>query len=324
MTAPLVSVIILSHNRRDEMREALLSVTAQDYAQVEIVVLDNGSTDGSAEMITSEFPDVRLIALSENIGACAGRNRAFEETSGKYIFQMDNDATVGPDGAIASMVSRMEEEDDLGIIFTRIEDPSTRRAYRPGYGGRHVDDEFYTWRFHGCAAMIRREAIDQAGYYLPEEFFRAAEENDLAVRVIDAGFNILYMPSVTAYHTLSPKARDGGEIVYLTVRNNLRVAWKFFPVTRALLLTAWRPLHFLATRLAQGDFAALGRFVKILAGQADAIRRRHPVSRKSVRLIDTLTIEPAMTLAVMRALRSRPVEVSFSELVKRRFQGGRR
>ena len=109
-----------------------------------------------------------------------------------------------------AMVERFEAEDDLGIVFTRIEDPATGRAYRPGYGTSYIDDEFYTWRFHGCAAMIRRSAIDAAGYYLPEEFFRAAEENDLAVRVLDAGFNILYMPSAVARHKLSPKTRDNG------------------------------------------------------------------------------------------------------------------
>jgi len=321
VSAPVVSVIVLSLDRREEVREALGSITAQDYKAIEIIVFDNGSTDGSPEMVKREFPQATLIKAKENIGACAGRNRALETAKGKYVFQMDNDATLSPADAIGSMVRRFEEEEDLGIIFARIEDPRTGKPYRPGYGSAFVDDEFYTWRFHGCAAMIRREAIARAGYYLPEEFFRAGEENDLAVRVLDAGYNILYMPSVLAHHKLSSKARDAGEIVYLTVRNNLRVAWKFYPVTRALVLTAWRPVHFLATRLALGDVAAAARFFKIIAGQAEALRRRRALTKNTVAVIDALTIEPAFTLAAMRALRAKPPRVGLAALARKRFGG---
>jgi GT2 family glycosyltransferase len=323
VTSPLVSVIILTHNRTDEVREAIFSIFAQDHPRIEVILLDNGSTDESPVALETSFPDIKLISLPENIGACAGRNRALEDAHGEFILQMDNDATLAPLGAISAMVARFQAEDDLGIIFTKIDDPATGRPYGPGYGTAYVDDEFYTWRFHGCAAMIRRKAIDDAGYYLPEEFFRAAEENDLAVRVLDAGYNILYMPSAVAHHKLSPKARDAGEITYLTVRNNLRVAWKFYPVSRALALTAWRPLSYLASGLAAGDLGAISGFFRIIAGQADALRRRRPVSANTMRIIDALTLAPAMTVDAMRQLRRNPPDTGFAALVRNRF-GGRR
>jgi hypothetical protein len=320
---PLVSAIVLSYNRRDETRECLQSIRAQDYGEIELVVLDQGSTDGSAEMVERDFPDARLLRVAGNIGACAGRNRALEEAAGWYVMQVDNDATISPNTARA-MVDRLEAEEDLGIIFTRVEDPATGRAYRPGYGTDYVDDEFYTWRFHGCAAMIRRSAIDAAGYYLPEEFFRAAEENDLAVRVLDAGFNILYMPSTVARHKLSPKTRDRGEIVYLTARNNLAVAWKYYPATRAAALTLWRGPHFLATRLGAGDLRGAIRTPGLLAGVAGALRRRRPISRATMKLIDALTVKPALSLAEMRALRENPPAVGFAALAARRMGGAGR
>lgn len=321
MTAPLVSIVILSFNRRDEIRDALRSIAEQDYGPVEIIILDNGSTDGSVEMLRAEFPSAKLIESSENLGACAGRNRALESASGSLILQMDNDATLSPANAISMMVDRFSQEDDLGIVFTRVEDADTGRAYRPGYGSAYVEDEFYTWRFHGCAAMIRREAIDKAGYYLPEEFFRAAEENDLAVRVLDAGYNVLYLPAAVAHHKLSPRARDTGEIVLLTVRNNLRVAWKLYPVGRALLLTLWRPVHYLCTRLAVGDCGAVAGFFRILAGQIDALGRRRPVSPNTMRLIDALTVAPAMTLEEMRAMRQSPPSLGLAPLIRKRMGG---
>jgi hypothetical protein len=322
MSAPLVSVIVLNFNRRDEIRDALRSISAQDYGPMETIVLDNGSTDGSVAMLRSEFPSVKLIESVSNLGACAGRNRALESASGDLVFQMDNDAILSPVNAVSMMVDRFAKEDDLGIVFARIEDADTGRAYRPGYGSAYVEDEFYTWRFHGCAAMIRRDAIRKAGYYLPEEFFRAAEENDLAVRVLDAGYNILYMPAATARHKLSPRARDTGEIVFLTVRNNLRVAWKFYPVMRAMLLTLWRPAHYLVTRLAAGDFSAVPGFFRILAGQFDAIARRRPIKPDTMRLIDALAVAPAMTLEEMRAMRQNPPSLGLPFLIRKRLGGG--
>lgn len=321
MAGPLVSVIVLSYNRREEMRDCLRSISRQDYPNFEIVALDNGSTDGSVEMLREEFPDVKLITLDENVGACAGRNRALEKAEGSLVFQVDNDATLMPAEAMLRMVERFEAEDDLGIIFTRIEDPATGAPYRPGYGTRYVDDEFYTWRFHGCAAMIRREAIGKAGYYLPEEFFRAAEENDLAVRVIDAGYNILYMPSAVALHKLSPRTRDRGEIIYLTVRNNLAVAWKFMPLARAAALTLWRIPHYLFTRLAAGDLKAFARIFGILRGIRGALGRRRPASTGTVAVIDALTMRPAFDLAQMRHLREDPPRTSFMTLALRRLRG---
>ena len=323
VTNPTVSVIILSYNRRDDLRESLRSIGDQDYEPLETIVFDNGSTDGSVDMVKAQFPLVRLIESHENLGACTGRNRAFEAARGDFIFQMDNDATISPRGAVRTMVNRFAAEADLGVIFTRIEDAATGCVYRPGYGAAYLDGDFYTWRFHGCAAMIRREAIAKAGYYLPDEFFRAAEENDLSVRVLDAGYNILYAAMIVAKHKLSPRARDTREISFLTVRNNLRVAWKFYPLTRALLLTLWRPLHYLAVRLASGDLTALSGFVRILAGQANAIRRRRPIKPATMRLIDALTVAPASDLARMRAMRENPPGVGIMSLVAKRFRGGR-
>jgi GT2 family glycosyltransferase len=271
-------------------------------------------------MVKSEFPNVTLIELPENVGACAGRNRALEHARGEVIIQVDNDATVEPTGAFARMVERFEAEDDLGIVFTRIEDPATRRAYRQGYGTAYVDDEFYTWRFHGCCAAIRRDAIRKAGYYLPEEFFRAAEENDLAVRVLDAGCNILYMPETLAFHKLSPKTRDRSEIIYLTVRNNLCVAWKFYPLPRALLLTLWRVPHYLATRTLAGDPGAWGRLPGIFKALKQACSLRRPIRKETLRLIDALTLRPAFELAEMRRLRGAPPRVSLAALFARRLK----
>lgn len=316
--SPVVSVIVLSLDRREELAECLHSVYAQDYSPFEVIVLDNGSRDGSVEMVRHDFPFVKLIVLERNVGACAGRNRALEAASGQFIFQIDNDATVTPD-SMRTMVERFLAEDDLGIIFTRIIDPATGRAYRPGYGSRHIEREFYTWRFHGCAAMIRRSAIEAAGYYLPEDFFRAAEENDLAVRTLDAGFNILYMPAAVAYHRLSPKSRNRGKIVYLTVRNNLAVAWKYYRLPRAALLTLWRVPHFVMSRLMRGDLSAAGRVPGILAGVKRALKLRRPVSRATLRLIDALTMAPAMTVHEMRRLRKSPPAVGIIRLAGRRL-----
>ncbi len=88
---PLVTVNILSFNRREELRNTLTKVFEQDYKNIEIIVVDNASSDGSSEMVKNEFPDVQLIQLEENIGI-AGWNEGFKAAKGVYVLVLDDDS----------------------------------------------------------------------------------------------------------------------------------------------------------------------------------------------------------------------------------------
>ena len=88
---PLVSIQIVTWNRRDELARCLESALAQTYKNIEIVVVDNASTDDSAQMVGQEFPNVRLVRVEKNLGCPSGRNFGFAHCRGKYIYLLDDD-----------------------------------------------------------------------------------------------------------------------------------------------------------------------------------------------------------------------------------------
>jgi len=112
---PLVTVNILSWNRKEDLRESLIELKKTTYPNIELIVVDNASTDGSPEMVEREFPYVKLIKMPKNIGI-AGWNIGFEKANGKYIMVLDDDSYPAPD-AIELMVEEFEKADeDVGII----------------------------------------------------------------------------------------------------------------------------------------------------------------------------------------------------------------
>src|SRR4051794_19397133 len=92
-TEPTVSVLIVNWNRQDYIKETLSQLRKQPYPGMEILVVDNGSTDGTQDMITSEFPEVRLLRLEKNVGQCTGLNIGLENARAEIVISLDNDAT---------------------------------------------------------------------------------------------------------------------------------------------------------------------------------------------------------------------------------------
>ena len=115
MPHPRVSVLILTWNGLDLLRQCLPSVAASSYPNLEVVVVDNGSTDGSTEWVRERFPEVRVIRHAENLSFCRGYNRAIPEATGDYLVLLNNDVEVPP-GWLEPLVDRMEREPDLGAV----------------------------------------------------------------------------------------------------------------------------------------------------------------------------------------------------------------
>ena len=109
MENPLVSVVIVTWNRREDVLETVQSVHNQTYPNYEVVVVDNGSTDGTVEALSEADPEVKLVALSENRGASVGRNAGFEAAEGDIVFLLDSDASLSKD-TLTKVVSRLQSE----------------------------------------------------------------------------------------------------------------------------------------------------------------------------------------------------------------------
>jgi len=207
----LVSVVILSWNRRDDLREGLLELRRQSYPSLEVIVVDNGSTDGTPAMVRSEFPEVQLVIFPENIGIEA-YNSGFRRAKGRYILILDDDSFPARN-AIARMVDRFEADPRLGVVAFHVHgydrfqkdsqesnredrngssDGSTVAECGPIRGSAHAfpsgkhRQDYYFISFNGATAGVRRSVMEEVGYY-PGEFFLFCNEIDLALRIWDAG-----------------------------------------------------------------------------------------------------------------------------------------
>ena len=224
---PDVSIVVVSFNTRDLLRDCLRSALEQEGISKEILVVDNCSRDGSAEMVEQEFPHVKLIRSSANLGFAGANNRAFERASGRYVILLNSDAFADP-GALKLTVDLMDANPDVGLAGGRLVgrdrswQPSARMFPSPlndllslsGLAGRYSSSRFFgradrTWAnpsepadvdwVPGAFSIIPRQILEEVGYF-DETFFLYYEEVDLCRRIKAAGYRICYWPDIVITH----------------------------------------------------------------------------------------------------------------------------
>jgi len=235
---PLVSVGIHNWNRKEELRRTIAKVLESTYPSLEIMVVDNGSTDGSVEMVKSEFPDVKLYELNRNIGIAA-RNTILFEASGKYILIYDNDSMPATSSTIGEIVSFLERHVDVAALCTNIINYHTGKSETHGwenYATANAGDYYEGLFIHGAGTAYRTECVQQTRGF-PEDFFLYLDEADLTLQLANKGLKIVYKPDIVTYHRRSPVQRDNALGFLLKTRNGIWVFWKYFPFSLALCLT---------------------------------------------------------------------------------------
>jgi len=223
-----VSVVIVSYNTQAVLRKCLDHVTrGLELVRAEVIVVDNSSIDGSAEMVAREFSHVRLIRSCENLGFAAANNLAFEAASGRYLVLLNSDAFVVPD-AIRLALSHMDRDPGIGAGGARL--VGTDGSWQPsirgfpsvlngiltftGLAGRYPKSRFFgradrTWAdpavpastdwVPGAFTIIRKKALEKTGPF-DHSFFLYYEEVDLCLRLQRAGYEIRYFPDVVVVH----------------------------------------------------------------------------------------------------------------------------
>lgn len=223
--APLsVSIIVVSHDSAADLPLSLASAAAQRGVSVEIVVVDNASSDASREVARGFAPAARLLSLPENAGFAAAMNAGIAGTSGRYVLALNPDCRLAPDFA-ATLARRLDARPDVGSASGRIlraEGPdlaptprldSTGIVFTPS--GRHFDrgsEETAEGRYlaeeevagvTAAAGFYRREALESAKIstgYFDADFFLYREDADLAWRLSRLGWKCLYVPDAVAWH----------------------------------------------------------------------------------------------------------------------------
>jgi GT2 family glycosyltransferase len=275
------------------------SVLSQTFRDFETIVVDNGSNDGSAQMLAERFGrDLRTVILPANLGFAGGNNAGIREARGTYIILLNNDTAVDP-GWLSALSGSIRRHPDAGMFTPKILnyyrrdeiDNTGHVIYPDGLArGRHrlekddgrFDEEGEALYPSGCAGVYRKEMLDRIGL-LDESFFAYGEDVDLGLRARWAGWPCYYVPAARVYHKYSATTgKYSTGKAFLVERNRCWVLMKNFPL-REILLSPFRTgyrycMHLagaLSGRGASGNFArefSIGRlFRTILKAEAAAV-----------------------------------------------------
>jgi GT2 family glycosyltransferase len=295
MSSPLVSIVILNYKRLSALQQTLESVVAQSYSHKEIIVVDNHSQEEVAALVRKFGPDIRLIELESNLGACGGRNAGIRAARGELLITLDNDINfISPD-AVESVVRLFQENPEYHVLAFQLRDPQTgelriREWCHPKDWRQFADTKFPTHFFVEGAAAYRRVVFERAGLYF-EPLFVYHEGWDLGLRILDKGYRILYTPEVQVFHLMSPEGRGSNRRpFFLFTRNYIWITYRDYPVIAGL--------RFLSFRLAMMAYFALrkGHFSAFLEGMRDGISgcrqiHRAPVQQRTINYVNGLESE---------------------------------
>jgi GT2 family glycosyltransferase len=310
---PAVSIIIVNWNGLRHLPDCLDSLAVQTFRDFEVVLVDNGSEDGSVVFVRERYPWVKLVQLSKNTGFASGNNCGLEHSRGDYIVTLNNDTVVDP-GWLETLVQVTDTHPRAGMVGSRIcsfRDPDVIDSVGMGLcadgmsRGRFRNKHWSDLRLReveqilfpsACAALYRRAMIEETGFF-DDDFFAYAEDSDLGLRGRLAGWEAVLAANAVVYHKYS---QTGGSLsplkVYLVERNHYWVALKNFPPCHILSLpwfTALRYLQQLRAVLAGGgtggEFRAgdsRGALIgALLKGAFDSLRGMPEMLRKRRKLM---------------------------------------
>jgi GT2 family glycosyltransferase len=306
---PTVSVAILNYQRRDALRRALQAARQQRFALLDVVAVDNASTDGSAEMVQQEFPEVRLVRLPENIGAAA-RNAGVAAAKGEIVFTLDNDVLLTDADAIERGLEVFARHPRAAVVNFMIVGPDGRLSRRDWCHPRDCDRwgerEFETaYVLEGASACRRDAFLAVGGYWAP--LFIGHEGLDLALRLLNAGHTLVYTPAVRIQHLVDGSVRPSSRIYYTFTRNAIWVALRSLgPAAAAASIAQDLALMgFCAARA--GHLGAYARGIRdALGGARDALATRAPLTPDArARLRSLRAWRPGVLRRTLRHLRER-------------------
>jgi GT2 family glycosyltransferase len=261
--APHVAVVLVNWNGRRFLEAFLPALTATEYPHHEILVWDNGSSDGSVEWLRERYPGIRVVEGGRNYGFTGGNNRALAFVSAPLVALINTDVEVTP-GWLAPLVERIASDENIAAVQPKILSQLSPSKFeyagaaggwmdRWGYPfcrGRIFDDVendvgqydlaqrvFWT---SGACMLVRRSVIDQIGLF-DESYFAHWEEIDFCWRAQNAGYELWCEPRSTVYHVGGGTLQTGdARKTYLNFRNSLLTLVKNLPVREACLKLAMR------------------------------------------------------------------------------------
>jgi hypothetical protein len=216
---PEVSVVVPTYNRKKDVLDCLGSLQNLTYPHCEVIVVDNGSTDGTAEAVKQRFPTVKLVRSDKNLGAAGGRNLGAKHSMGEYIFFLDSD-TVVDRNVLSELVHVMQSDPGIGVagpILYYYDNPDdvwtagssvsfiTGQNY---FNQQSVGNNVIETQILPTAFMVKK--CHNFGLF-DDVFFFLYEDSDFCVRVREAGCKVVCVPTAKVWHKLPSDKRESTE-----------------------------------------------------------------------------------------------------------------
>ncbi len=232
---PAATAVISSWNKLESVRRNLEGLFRQTRPFARVVVVDNASTDGTAEMIREEFPAVHLVEMPHSrYGACETFNVGFAQAETPWIAILDDDVVLPPGWLEGATARFIDEPESTAVLSTKVVEPGMPERYRDSAA---VNTERYMSTFRGCASLARRAHLAEVGYY-DERLFIYGNERDLTCRLLNAGYRVLQFPGVEVFHETPFGIKQGKRSLYYHARNAGITMLKHAPLG-ALLKLPW-------------------------------------------------------------------------------------
>jgi GT2 family glycosyltransferase len=280
--SPLVTILIATKDRPDDLRRTLRCLREQLYPEIELLIIDDGSLPKLESLVREEAPHAIYIYHEQSAGCPQRRSEGFEIAKGAYILQVDDDShPVQPD-ALARAVLTMQARPEIGILSFYIFNGEPLPEQLPKPAAK------YHSSFVGCGALIRSVAVRKVGGYLG--FFRGErEEEELSLRLMKSGWAIFFDPDILIHHHVSVSNRQYERAWMRAIRNKLWTLLMHFPASRLPIEISW------VLAIATIDSIRLLRFraliqgmVEFLGGFPRAVRLRDPMSNLVLRRYDAM------------------------------------
>lgn len=275
-----VSIVIVNWNRIDYLKNCLKSLSKLTYRNVEIIVVDNASIDGSIEFVKKSYPKIKIVKNKTNLGFAGGNNAALPKITGEYVLFLNNDTKVDKK-FLEPLVEAFEKDNKLGVAQSKIltmDNPKkldavggyfTNTGFLYHYGYYQTDSKryskpLYMYSIKGASMMTRMNIIRKIGLF-DHDFFAYFEETDFCHRVWLAGYTVQYIPDSIIYHKIggTSNSMNNAFIQFHSFKNRINTYLKNLGLMELLLLL---PIHLMLCELAGVGFIAKnkpGHFIAI-------------------------------------------------------------
>lgn len=277
---PLITIQILNWNRAEETQRAIRSAQNQSYNPIEIVVVDNGSTDDSVALTRANFPKIKIVELERNYGCPGGRNRGIPHCKGEYIFYLDNDGVLHEE-AVSIAYDTIVSSDNIGIVTGIVydfDDPAEidtkcKIGHRIPYSVKE---------FQGGICLHDKKIYDVAGFY-PDHFMYGAEESYLSLKLMETPYKIIKNENVILWHKRSNSARNRKKEIIHAFFNKLYLALVLYPIRHAVIFLGYFLVYYPIHAFRQGVLPYyLLSFPKLfISTLSRAMKNRNPVGKEA-------------------------------------------